>query len=502
MKLYEKFPLKVQNSLGKKLEKFETIHPGRVGMYVCGPTVYSDVHLGNVRTFMSFDVVYRYLTFLGYKVRYVRNITDVGHLVDDIDEGEDKIAKRAKLENLEPMEIVQKYTNGFHDVMRDFNILPPSIEPTATGHIVEQIQMIQSILDKGLAYEVNGSVYFDVEKYNENEPYGELSGRKIDELQSNSRELDGQSDKRSPLDFALWKKASPEHIMRWPSPWSDGFPGWHLECSVMSSKYLGDQFDIHGGGMDLKFPHHECEIAQCKASHDKEPVKYWLHGNMLTVNGTKMSKSLGNSFLPHELFSGDHEVLDKGYSPMSVRFFMLQTHYSSTLDFSNEALQAAEKGFKKLTGMVNAAGKLNHPGGAAQDESKDEEFKALSEQLFEHMGSDFNTPKTIATLFEIGGWINSYANGQADIRNISETTWNEVRNLFLAIIRDVLGLSDESSSDDSGAMDAAMDVLIQLRNQARQDKDWALSDEIRDRLKEAGIVLKDGKEGTSYTLED
>ena len=338
--------LRVVNSLTKEKEVFEPLNPPNVGMYVCGPTVYSDVHLGNVRTFLSFDIVYRYLKFLGYKVRYVRNITDVGHLLDNSEE--DKISKKAKLENLEPMEVVQKYTNDFRDVMKTFNALDPDIEPTATGHLMEQVTMIEELLEKGFAYESNGSVYFDIEKYNKNFSYGKLSGRKTEDLLNQTRTLDGQSDKRNPLDFAIWKKASPEHIMRWKTKWSDGFPGWHLECSVMSTKYLGQEFDIHGGGMDLKFPHHECEIAQNVGTHGKDGAKYWIHTNMLTVNGTKMSKSLGNSFLPRELMSGNHELLDRGYSPMTIRFFMLQSHYSSTLDFSNEALNAAQKGYMKL----------------------------------------------------------------------------------------------------------------------------------------------------------
>ncbi|NQX93176.1 MAG: cysteine--tRNA ligase, partial [Flavobacteriales bacterium] len=347
---YQNQPLRLQNSLSGQKETFEPINLPYVGLYVCGPTVYSNVHLGNVRTFLTFDVVYRYLSHLGYKVRYVRNITDVGHLTDDADDGEDKIAKKARLENIEPMEVVQKYTNDFHDVMRVFNILPPSIEPTATGHIIEQIQMVKQIIENGFAYESNGSVYFDVLKFNEKYPYGELSGRKVEDLLNNSRKLDGQDEKRDPRDFALWKNADDSHIMRWPSPWGDGFPGWHLECSAMSTKYLGEKFDIHGGGMDLKFPHHECEIAQNVGYNGCEnPIKYWMHGNMLTVNGRKMSKSEGNGFTPEELISGNHKLLEKGYSPMTVRFFMLQGHYASTLDFSNAALQAAEKGWKKMT---------------------------------------------------------------------------------------------------------------------------------------------------------
>ena len=401
--------LVIQNTLSGNKETFKSIVEGHVGMYVCGPTVYSDVHLGNVRTFLSFDVIYRYLLFLGYKVRYVRNITDVGHLVGDIDEGEDKIGKKARLENLEPMEVVQRYTNGFHDVMRLFNILPPSIEPTATAHIIEQIEMSQSLLDNGLAYEKNGSVYFDVLKYAEKEPYGELSGRKLDDLMSNSRELDGQADKRNPLDFALWKKAEPEHLMKWPSPWGDGFPGWHIECSVMSRKYLGDTFDIHGGGMDLKFPHHECEIAQNKGSYGKKPVNYWIHTNMLTVNGRKMSKSEGNGFTPEELITGDHKLLDKGYSPMTVRFFMLMGHYSSTLDFSNTALQASEKAHQRM--MIGWKELQDLP----VSSSNDVDVTDLRSRCETAMNDDFNTPILISVLFDAVKNINLVKAGQQKI---------------------------------------------------------------------------------------
>src|SRR6218665_2745044 len=360
MQLYKNHQLKIYNSLSGEKEVFTPVHAGNVGMYVCGPTVYSNVHLGNVRTFMSFDMIFRYLLHLEYKVRYVRNITDVGHIVDDVDDGEDKIAKKARVEQLEPMEIVQRYTVDFHDVLKQFNFLPPSIEPTATGHIIEQIEIVKQIIEKGFAYEKNGSVYFDVVKFNETNHYGKLSGRNIDEMLANTRDTDGQSDKKNAPDFALWKKALPAHIMRWPSPWGDGFPGWHIECTVMSTKYLGETFDIHGGGMDLKFPHHECEIAQATGANNKQPVNYWLHSNMLTVNGQKMSKSLGNSFLPSELFTGSHPLLEKGYTPMTVRFFMLQSHYSSTLDFSNEALNAAEKGYKKLGAALTYIKQASH----------------------------------------------------------------------------------------------------------------------------------------------
>ena len=390
--------LKVYNSLTKKKEVFEPINPPFVGMYVCGPTVYSDVHLGNVRTFLSFDIIYRYLKHVGYKVRYVRNITDVGHLENDADEGEDKISKKAKLENLEPMEIVQKYSNDFHRVVAKFNILDPDIEPSAIGHIQEQIKMIEKLVEKGLAYEVNGSVYFDVTKYNEQEKYGILSGRVVEELQAGSRALDGQEEKRNSIDFALWKNASPSHIMRWESPWGIGFPGWHLECSVMSSKYLGETFDIHGGGMDLKFPHHECEIAQSVGANGSQPVKYWLHTNMLTVNGQKMSKSLGNSFLPEELFTGSHDLLNEPYSPMTVRFFMLQSHYSSTLDFSNDALKAAAKGYKKMmNGLVLAKQlKFDADDETAVNEKNVGQINSIIDNCYRALNDDFNTALAIA----------------------------------------------------------------------------------------------------------
>jgi cysteinyl-tRNA synthetase len=398
--------LTIYNSLSRKKEEFIPAHEGLVGMYVCGPTVYSDVHLGNVRTFLTFDIVFRYLQFLGFKVRYVRNITDVGHLVGDGDEGEDKIAKKARLDNLEPMEVVQKYTNGFHDVMRLFNILNPSIEPTATGHIVEQIEMIQQIIANGYGYESNGSVYFDVRKFNEKYPYGKLSGRVIDELLTNTRELDGQDEKRDPLDFAIWKKAEPQHLMQWNSPWGSGFPGWHLECSVMSTKYLGTTFDIHGGGMDLKFPHHECEIAQNVGACGHEPVRYWMHGNMLTVNGRKMAKSEGNGFTPEELVTGNHKLLERGYSPMTVRFFMLQCHYTSTLDFSNEALQAAERGYKRMTSAMKTAKEL------VPSATSDENIAVWTQLCYDAMNDDFNTPILISHLFEGVRIINTTKEGK------------------------------------------------------------------------------------------
>jgi len=500
MAKFEDHKVFIYNSLKGEKEEFIPVASPNVGLYVCGPTVYSNVHLGNCRTFLSFDMVFRYLTHLDYKVRYVRNITDAGHLENDADEGEDKIAKKARLESLEPMEIVQSYTLDFHNVMRSFNAHPPSIEPTATGHIVEQIEMIQTILDKGLAYEVNGSVYFDVKKYSETEDYGELSGRKIDELMEGSRDLDGQSEKRDSVDFALWKKASPMHIMRWNSPWSVGFPGWHLECSVMSSKYLGNQFDIHGGGMDLKFPHHECEIAQGQAANGVKPVNYWMHGNMLTLNGQRMSKSTGNTLLPDELFSGSSDLLDKAYSPMVVRFFMMQAHYRSTLDFSSDALTAAEKGYKKLMAALETLNSLEHKAGTI-NEAVDAEITALCNKCYEFMGDDFNTPRTIAVLFDLVGKINTYA-AHGVIEDISQETSNLLTQSFQGMVVEVLGLSPEEKSD-SGALDGVMQMLIKMRRNAKLNKDFALSDQIRDELIAAGVKLKDNRDGTTeYTVDN
>lgn len=500
MKQFEKYPVSLTNSLSGKKEVFEPLTPGFVGMYVCGPTVYNDVHLGNVRTFLTFDVVSRYFRFLGYKVRYVRNITDVGHLENDADEGEDKIAKKARLEQLEPMEVVKHYTEGFHEVMRQFNILPPSIEPSATGHIVEQIEITKKLLDKGLAYEANGSVYFNVRKYNEGNHYGILSGRNIEELIESGRDLDNQDEKREKIDFALWKKASPYHIMRWPSPWGDGFPGWHIECTVMSTKYLGETFDIHGGGMDLKFPHHECEIAQGTAATGKTPVNYWLHSNMLTVNGQKMSKSLGNSFLPRELFAGTHTLLDKGYGPMAVRFFMLQSHYSSTLDFSNEALQAAEKGFKKLVNALVLIKKMN-PATAGTNSEISKEFTRLSKECYLNMSDDFNTAKTLAVLFEMSSRINDLKSGNIALADVDKDVFTEFKNTYIGFIENVLGLQEEKEQNDE-TIKGTINLLIELRKKARTDKNFALSDKIRDDLKKLGIQIKDGKDGEmSYSFE-
>ncbi len=502
MKESEKYPVSLTNSLTGKKELFKSINPGFVGMYVCGPTVYNDVHLGNVRTFLTFDIVSRYFRFLGYKVRYVRNITDVGHLENDADEGEDKIAKKARLEQLEPMEVVKHYTEGFHEVMRQFNILPPSIEPSATGHIVEQIQITQNLIAKGLAYESNGSVYFNVRKYNQDHHYGILSGRNIEELMESGRELDNQDEKREKIDFALWKKASPYHIMRWPSPWGDGFPGWHIECTVMSTKYLGETFDIHGGGMDLKFPHHECEIAQGTGATGKSPVNYWLHSNMLTVNGQKMSKSLGNSFLPRELFAGTHSLLDRGYGPMAVRFFMLQSHYSSTLDFSNDALQAAEKGFKKLINALGLIKKMEHSGSSASvNDVTSKDLSRLAHECFLNMSDDFNTAKTLAVLFEMSARINDMKSGNLPIENMDSAAFTSFKKTYVGFMENVLGLEEEKEQNDE-VLKGTIHLLIELRKKARTDKNFALSDKIRDDLKKLGIQIKDGKDSEmTYTFE-
>lgn len=481
--------LKIYDSLAGEKRIFVPIEEGFVGFYVCGPTVYSNVHLGNCRTFISFDMVQRYLLHLGYKVRYVRNITDVGHLVDDADEGEDKIAKKARLEQLEPMEIVQQYSLDFHRVMDSFNGMPPNIEPTATGHIIEQIEMIQDIIDNGFGYESNGSVYFDVEKYNESHPYGELSGRKIEDLLSNTRSLDGQDEKRAPLDFALWKNASDEHLMKWPSPWGLGFPGWHLECSAMSTKYLGEEFDIHGGGMDLKFPHHECEIAQGTASNGKSPVKYWMHGNMLTLNGQKMSKSTGNSILPGELFTGKNKFMEKSFSPMVVRFFMMQAHYRSTLDFTSEALMAAEKGHDKLMEALKTLKDLKSGAESSID------VNALIDSFYKAMNDDFNAPVLVAQLFEAVKFINGTRDGK---QTISAADLEALELAMHSFVTDVLGIALTTEGGDD-KLTPVMDLVLDLRQQARTDKDWGTSDKIRDGLAAAGITVKDSKDGSTWS---
>lgn len=501
MDLFKKYPVSISNTLSGKKEKFEPLNPPFVGMYSCGPTVYSEVHLGNLRTFTAFDVVFRYLTHIGYKVRYVRNITDAGHLTNDAGEGVDRIEERARLEQLEPMEIVQKYTVGFHEVCRIFNILPPTIEPTATGHIVEQIEMVKRIIENGYAYEVNGSVYFDVTKFSEKHNYGELSGRNVEELMEGTRALDRQDEKRNPIDFAIWKGVSPNHIQRWPSPWGEGIPGWHLECSAMGTKYLGKQFDIHGGGMDLKFPHHECEIAQSVGAYGVTPVRYWMHSNMLTVNGEKMSKSKGNSFLPHELFTGSHPLLTKAYAPMAVRFFMLQSHYSSTLDFSNEALNAAEKGYRKLMNALDALKELDHQETGKIDDSLKNDLDRLVGECYQSMSDDFNTAKTLAVLFEMAARINDFKSGNQDLRAVDSNTFTEFKNTYITFIQEVLGLQEDNAQDGQ-LLDGIIQMLIEIRKKARTDKNFALSDKIRDDLKAMGVQLKDGKDGEiDYVIE-
>lgn len=486
--------LKIYNSLSGEKEIFIPILEGNVGMYVCGPTVYSNVHMGNVRTFMSFDFIYRTLQFLGYKVRYVRNITDAGHLTDDGDVNNDRFVKQSRLEKLEPMEIVQKYTINFHDVLNLFNNLPPNIEPTATGHILEQIKLTEKLITEGFAYESNGSVYFDVLEYNRRGlNYGELSKRNIEELFANTRDLDGQGEKKNPQDFSLWKKASPAHIMRWASPWGDGFPGWHLECTAMSTKYLGDQFDIHGGGMDLKFPHHECEIAQGKACNGIAPVRYWMHANMLTMNGQKMSKSTGNTILPMELITGDNSFFEKGFSPSVIRFFFLQAHYRSVVDLSNNALLASEKGFNRLMEAVKIINDFETENTEVNSQFQVEEFKA---NCYNALTDDFNSPILIAHLFDATNFIFKLKEGN---EMISKKDLMELKTLINTLVFDVLGLKNISENNHS-KLDSALQVLIDLRNQARKVKNFELSDQIRDRLLEQGIELKDGREGTTYKI--
>ncbi|MBP6828568.1 MAG: cysteine--tRNA ligase [Saprospiraceae bacterium] len=496
-------PLKIYNSLSGKKETFEPVTPGRVGMYVCGPTVYNDAHLGNCRTYVSFDVIFRYLTLIGYKVRYVRNITDVGHLLDD---GEDRMSKGARLDQLEPMEVAQKYTVGFHDMMRFFNTLPPSIEPRATGHIPEQIEMVQAIIDQGYGYQKNGSVYFDVIKFARENPsvYGRLSGRVVDELLAESREnLKNQDEKNHPADFAIWIRASEEHIMRWNSPWSVGFPGWHLECSAMSTKYLGKTFDIHGGGSDLKFPHHENEVAQNHGSCGCQPANYWMHANMLLLNGRKMSKSEGNTIAPYQLFSGDSPFVSKGYSPMVVKFFMLMAHYRSTLDITDEALQAAEKGFRKLMetnkllqGM--AADPRDFDG---SESDTDRAILALIETLYQGMDDDFNTAIALASLSELGSYVNKLANNQLAPGEIAPWVLERLKVVFNTFIFDIFALKDDAATEDDGTMDSLMALILDIRSSARTQKDWTTSDKIRDALAGAGIQVKDGKEGVSWSKQ-
>lgn len=492
MALYTQNTIKIYNSLTNEKEIFQPINPEKIGMYVCGPTVYSNVHLGNVRTFMSFDTINRYLLHLGYKVRYIRNITDVGHIVDDVDDGEDKIAKKARLEQVEPMEIVQRYTVDFHQILNKFNCLPPSIEPTATGHIIEQIEVVKKIIANGFAYQANGSVYFDVKKFNESHHYGKLSGRNIDEMLANTRDLDGQTDKKNHQDFALWKKAEPEHIMRWPSPWSDGFPGWHLECTAMSTKYLGNHFDIHGGGMDLKFPHHECEIAQNEACTSHSPVNYWMHANMLTLNGKKMSKSTGNNILPGEILNGESPFLSKSFSASVARFFMLQAHYRSNLDFTNDAILAAEKGFARLMEAMQNLDNLQPESTSTID------IENWKNSCYEAMNDDFNTPILIAHLFEGVKNINLIKDQKASLKPEDLKIF---QTLMCQFVFDVLGLENQKMDNlNSQKLEGTVKMLIDFRNEARANKNFLRSDEIRDQLQRLGIQLNDSKDGSSFSL--
>ncbi len=497
--------LKVYNSISGSKEVFESILPGRVGMYVCGPTVYNDVHIGNCRTFVSFDLIYRYLMYLGYKVRYVRNITDVGHLEGDVDSNaEDKISKKARLEQLEPMEIVQKYTNGFHAIMRRFNTLEPSIEPRATGHILEQIEMVEAILKRGYAYEANGSVYFDTNKLlRETDVYGKLSGRKVEDLLVETRELKNQDEKRHPADFAIWIKADERHLLRWNAPWSEGFPGWHLECSVMSTKYLGERFDIHGGGNDLKFPHHENEIAQSYGACGNTPANYWLHSNMLLLNGKKMSKSEGNNITPTQLFTGESEHISKAYSAMTLRFFFLQAHYSSTLDLNDVSLLAAEKGYKRLMDAYNTLCKLS-ANVLESSHALAVELESGIQSAFEEMNDDFNAPKALARLFELCTTINKMADGQLSVDDAGQKAIDTVRKGFGDLLFTIFGLFDEAAAgmdDHMAQLQGLMNLVIDMRQQARETKDWPTSDKIRDTLNAIAIELKDGKEGTSWTIK-
>lgn len=492
--------ISVYNSLSRQKETFESIIPGYVGVYVCGPTVYGDPHLGHARSAIVFDIVHRYLKFVGNKVRFVRNVTDVGHLENDADEGEDKIAKKARLEQIEPMEVAHYYTLRYRKYMDELNCLSPSIEPQATGHIMEQIDLVKEILAEGLAYETNGSVYFDVETYSKNNNYGELSGKVLEDLMAGSRTLDGQDEKKSPVDFALWKKATDQHIMKWESPWSVGYPGWHLECTAMSTKYLGKQFDIHGGGMDLQFPHHEAEIAQSRAAHKQQPAKYWLHNNMLTINGQKMSKSLGNFITLEDLFSGEHDILEQAYDTMTVRFFVLQAHYRSTIDFSNSALQAAEKGYKKLSAATKFIKESDFKGKGESAGEWDQKIEQHVGLLYDFMNDDFNTARALASMFELSSVIFNMETGLVKPGDVLADSINKLREAFVGFFEDVMGFKIGEGTD-GGALNNAMNVLIKLRNQARTDKNFQLSDIIRDELAAEGILLKDGKDGTSFEIK-
>ena len=485
--------LQIFNTLTKKKEAFKPINEKHVGMYVCGPTVYGDAHLGHARPAITFDVVFRYLLHLNYKVRYVRNITDAGHLENDADSGEDKISKKARLEQLEPMEVVQNYTIRYHECINLLNCLPPSIEPRATGHIIEQIEMVKEILKNGYAYEANGSIYLNVKKYNEKYPYGKLSGRKIEDTLENTRILDKQEDKKSPVDFAIWKKASPEHIMRWPSPWGEGFPGWHLECSAMSKKYLGEYFDIHGGGMDLIFPHHEAEITQANACGNGDPAKYWMHNNMITINGQKMGKSLGNFINLDEFFTGNNELLDQAYNPMTIRFFILQAHYRSTVDFSNEALKASEKGFEKLMTAYETLQKLK----TSEESSID--ISSFEKKCYDAINDDFNTPILISNLFEAVKIINSVNDGK---EKLSKKDIENFKVLFQTFLIDILGLRPNKKETDDNLLNEIMEVLLKLRKNAKENKDWTTADLIRDELNKINLKINDSLDGSSWELKN
>jgi len=494
--------LLLYNTLTRRKDPFEPMKPPFVGLYVCGPTVYGDAHLGHARPYITFDLLFRYLTHLGYKVRYVRNITDVGHLENDADEGEDKIAKKARLEQLEPMEVAHYYTERYHYNMQQLNTLQPSIEPRATGHIIEQILMIEEIIKNGFAYEVNGSVYFDVLAYNAQKPYGILSGRIIEDLLSNTRDLDGQDDKRNPLDFALWKKAQPIHIMRWPSPWGEGFPGWHIECSAMSSKYLGETFDIHGGGMDLLFPHHECEIAQSNACNHKDPVKLWMHNNMITINGKKMGKSLGNFITLNEFFTGGHKILEQAYSPMTIRFFILQAHYRSTLDFSNDALRSAEKAYKKVINGLRSLKTLTAAEGDLKiDAELTERISASCEQAFAGMNDDLNSAVSLAALFDLLKVINSLKGGQIADNSISRETFEKLRYTYTLFVEELFGLIEEKGRTVE-LLDNLMETILESYRDAKERKDYSAVDSIRAHVKRQGILIKDSKTGISWDYEE
>lgn len=498
----EESALAIYNSLSRKKELFEPLNPPFVGLYVCGPTVYGDPHLGHARAAVTFDVIYRYLKYLGYKVRYVRNITDVGHLEqDETDQGEDKIAKKARLEQVEPMEIAQKYTISYHKGVDMLNCLRPDIEPTATGHITEQIKLVKQILENGYGYEVNGNIYFDIEKYRQDNPYGQLSGKVLEDLQAGSRDTAGQDEKKNPHDFALWKKAAPSHIMQWNSPWGEGYPGWHLECTAMSLKYLGNKFDIHGGGLDLQFPHHEAEIAQCRSAHGHDPVKYWVHNNMITIDGAKMSKSAGNFINLDEVFEGRHEKLDKAYSPMVVRFLILQSHYRSKIDFSNEALAAAEKGFNRLMTSVKLAKEMKELNDfSSKTAPLDQEILEACNRCHKAMNDDFNTAQVLAALFDLSSKINALHNGQVSKQDLSVDVFNKMVQTTDDFVFTILGLQTESGRDDD-LPGELIELLIDIRKKARENKDFATSDKIRDELQQIGVHLKDEKDGTRFEID-